>query len=164
MPESGFELADAYAFIKLGAYHAAPLPLTEVLIGNRCLGDSTAFTSIGTLEGESIAWVPWGRSADRVLAVDPESHEVVEAMAPFRVEPGQSLAGEPRDRIALDQSRPCDLDMPLFELLVLGRVCEMAGCLSLSRLNDNENREVLAPAPSNNARPAYNRRARLRWS
>ena len=129
MEDSGAELADAYAVIRLAGYFAAPLPVTEALLSNRWLGNSDRFASVGSMNGQTITNVPWGREAETVLGVNRIGSLFLCVPAPFRVERSQNLAGEPRDKIQFDVSTPHTSNEPKRELLVLGRVLEMAGCL-----------------------------------
>lgn len=129
MEDSGAELADAYAVMKLAGYFAVPLPLTEAILANRWLANSDRLVSVGSIDGQAITDVPWGREAEVVLGVNSVGGLFLSVPEPFRVERNQNLAGEPRDRIHFEISEPQTTHESKWELLVLGRVLEMAGCL-----------------------------------
>jgi acyl-CoA dehydrogenase len=131
MPDSGATLADAFSIVRLGGRYALPLPLVEIVLANRWLGDSTAFASIGRVAGDRVVDIPWGRRADRVLGLDGErqAYVLIERDDAGR---GQSanMAGEPRDSLGVPAGAEwIALTEPAYAFLALGRAVAMAGCL-----------------------------------
>ncbi|BBK37639.1 acyl-CoA dehydrogenase [Allostella sp. ATCC 35155] len=115
-PETG--IADAGAVLRAAGRHAVPLPIAETLLARRLLQragldapegplalapadprDRAAFVegrAMGTYYG--VAW--GGDAAALVLLADGEV--LVADPVRTRIEPGRSLAGEPRDTITID--------------------------------------------------------------
>ncbi|WP_374446738.1 acyl-CoA dehydrogenase family protein [Stella sp.] len=115
-PETG--LSDAAAVLRAAGRHAVPLPLAETLLARRMLQragldapdgplalaptdprDRAAFVdgrAMGTFYG--VGWA--SRAKALVLLVDGEV--LVADPARARIEPGRSLAGEPRDTVTID--------------------------------------------------------------
>lgn len=76
--------------------------------------------------------VPWARDAERVAVPGVGSF----ARADVDIQPGENLAGEPRDRVSFDPARaePLDADAAaLFLRAALVRVVLMAGALDIIR-------------------------------
>ncbi len=128
LADSGLTLADAFAVFKVAGRHALPLPLPELVLGNRWLDGDAGFVSIGPAAGaaEGARDVPWGRRADRVLAVDAAG---VRLLTDQECEAQSNLAGEARDRVsgAAGEVLPDSEDALL--LLTLARTLQMAGGL-----------------------------------
>jgi len=127
LPDSGVALTDVFAVIRLGGRHAVPLPLPELLFA-ACWSGEAGLGSVGIARGEEICDVPWGREAQRVVAVglDGSCHRVEGS----EVTPGSNAAGEARD--TLRGGRWTELDPPsdgAFELLALCRAVHSAGAL-----------------------------------
>lgn len=130
MADSGVDLKDAFAVVRVAGRHALPLPMAEILLANRWLQSSAELAVIGRLEGDRIADVPWARSAQRVLGVDWDSGEGVSTPIPASgIETDGNVAAESRDSIPVESAQPLGLNEPAFEMLTLGRVAAMAGCL-----------------------------------
>ncbi|MEM8765942.1 MAG: acyl-CoA dehydrogenase [Pseudomonadota bacterium] len=127
MVSSGVDLADALAVLTTAGHHAAPLPLAEMLLANRWLDDDAGLTSVGLGDASGARAVPWGRRADRVIAIGAEGAWLLEDLA---VEAAVNLAGEPRDKIQAAKSQPLELKEDGYLLLALSRVALMAGGLS----------------------------------
>lgn len=126
---TGGELADAAAVVGALAANAAPAPVAEQSLLAGWLAARAGFRLPDGLV--AVAWdqaqpdalratggprwtvdgqvprVPWGRAADHLVAVAPVGDggvlvALIPAAAPaVTVQPGQNLAGEPRDRVAL---------------------------------------------------------------
>ncbi|MGD8417777.1 MAG: acyl-CoA dehydrogenase family protein [Pseudomonadales bacterium] len=127
MRGSEVDLADALAVLKAAGRHALPLPLAEMILGNRWLDSDEAFVSVGLADDEGAVAVPWGRRADVVIAVAPQATPVL--LRDFTVDTGVSLAGEPRDRVRGGYREPLPLEEDAYALLALTRVVLMAGGL-----------------------------------
>jgi len=133
--DSGFELGDVFAVLKVAGRHAVPLPLAESLLANRWLGQSDQLASVGILSGGTsngaVLDVAWGRNAGVVIGIDPAGGSSVVLQAPQVVAATTNMAGEPRDQVASPPSESLQLsiDEPCFELLALARAVQMAGCL-----------------------------------
>lgn len=127
MRSSGVDLPDALAVLKAAGHYAAPLPLAEMILGNRWLESDESLVSIGIGDDRSASDVPWGRRADAVIAVSPQSGAFL--LRDLTVEPGTNLAGEPRDQVRGASSERLDLQEDPFTLLALTRVVLMAGAL-----------------------------------
>ena len=120
---SGTGLAELFAVLKVAGSHALPLPLAEIMLGNRILGED----GITTIATDDVA--PWARRADRVIRV--LHSEAATVATEFDVEPGVNLAGEPRDRvIATSEIAVTDIPPNLAELLALSRVALMSGAMT----------------------------------
>jgi acyl-CoA dehydrogenase len=127
MPESGVELADALAVLKVAGRFALPLPLAEMLLANRWLAGDRVFASIGPGDASGAIDVPWGRAVDTVIALSASGEAFV--LTDLQVEMATNLAGEPRDRITAGASRPLQLEEDGHALLALCRAVMMAGGL-----------------------------------
>jgi alkylation response protein AidB-like acyl-CoA dehydrogenase len=108
------------------------VPLAEVLLANRWLGDSDGLATVGRACNGRVTDVAWGRAADRVLALDPErgAFALIECGDSSPLVHAANLAGEPRDALTL----PADaewipLTEPAFAYLALARACATAGAL-----------------------------------
>lgn len=127
MPESGAELVDAFAVLKVAGYHAAPLPLPEALLGNRWSRNSgESFVSIGELDGDKISGVPWSQHAKSILGVAKDHHVVSAQSTPHHA--GMNVAFEPRDTINSKQSGIACNDQA-YALMALSRICLASGAL-----------------------------------
>ncbi|MCZ6712021.1 MAG: acyl-CoA/acyl-ACP dehydrogenase [Gammaproteobacteria bacterium] len=126
--DSGFDLADVFAVLKVAGRHAVPLPLAESLLANRWLVQTEQFASIGLVNGDGVDQVPWGRNAALVIGVDPGGAGLV-FREPTTAALGVNMAGEPRDRMAGATSTELVVNEPCFELLALSRAVQMAGSL-----------------------------------
>jgi len=77
--------------------------------------------------------VPWGRHADHVVALTGDGTAMVTTVAGAHVEPGENLAGEPRDILVFDDvpvmsAAPAGVDAWVLQLRgALGRSVQMAG-------------------------------------
>ncbi len=131
LADSGVSLAQAFAVIRLGGRHAVPLPLAEIVLANRWLGDGERLASVGRVVGDRVVDVPWGRSAELVLGLEAgRSGCVLVTPEPDAVARGCNMAGEPRDAVAIPaEAAAIALTEPAFEYLTLGRIAAMAGCL-----------------------------------
>ncbi|MEQ8486970.1 MAG: acyl-CoA dehydrogenase family protein [Pseudomonadales bacterium] len=133
MPDSGVPLGEAFEVVRVAGRHALPLPLTEMLLAARWLGDADRLATIGLVRGGAIVDAPWGRRAELVLGLDPERNawcQVVPGAAAGALSEGANLAGEPRDAVAIPEGVEwVSLTEPALVLLALGRAVAMAGCL-----------------------------------
>lgn len=126
--DGGFDLADTFAVLKLAGRHAVPVPLVELILANRWLGESDRFVSVGVTDGEQIHDVPWGRRCEAVIGVGPDGGDCL-ILTDCEVTPSANAAGEPRDLVVSGTPRPLTVAEGGFELLALGRVAQMAGAL-----------------------------------
>lgn len=147
LPDSGFELGDLFAVLRIAGAHAAPLPLAEYLLGARWLGRSGERISIGFSDSDNsdtdpvVQQVPWGRCADWVLALpaamNPAHTQDLTAQvsmpcirpAAQAVVAGVNLAGEARDGIGGERVEPVNAEAA-YALLALARAVQMSGCMS----------------------------------
>ena len=127
MTSSGVSLADALAVLQVAGRFALPLPLAEILLGNRWLDRDDQFISVGIGDGEGARAVPWGRRADLVVAVSRDGQAFL--LEDLQVSEGVNLAGEPRDRVVAGRSKTLELGEDGYSLLALTRVMQMAGGL-----------------------------------
>lgn len=127
MASSGVDLADALAVLKVAGRHALPLPLAEMVLGNRWLGRDDQLVSIGIGDGQGAIDVPWGRRADSVIALAPDGTAYL--LQDLVVTAGVNLAGEPRDRLSAGRSERLEIGEDALTLLALTRVVMMAGGL-----------------------------------
>ena len=133
LPNSGVGLGDLFAVLRVAGQHALPLPLAEALLANRWLGyEGDELISIGSVapgETAGLEWtdVPWGRKAARIVGVMPTNELFV--AQPSVVARGANLAGEARDRVAVDGVQALRVNEPVFALLALARVVASAGAL-----------------------------------
>ncbi len=129
MARSGVELADALAVLEPAGRHALPLPLAEMLLGNRWLEDDALLVSVGTGDAAGARDVPWGRRAEAVVAIRPEGGAVLLRDLEV-VQAGRNLAGEPRDRVRGGKAEPLPCGEDAWALLALTRAVLMSGGLS----------------------------------
>ena len=135
-PDSGAELADLFAVLRVAGRYAAPLPLAEALLANRWLGEAggdgkaDALNTVGLVaEKGSSRWlgVPWGRAARRIVGVADDGG--VFAGTPVAVTEAVNLAGEPRDQVEVQDVQPLPCAEPAPALLALARAAQSAGAL-----------------------------------
>ncbi len=145
LPDSGFELSDLFAVLRIAGAHAAPLPLAEYLLGARWLGRSGERVSIGFADSgnadPAVQQVPWGRCADWVLALPAAMNPAhsQDLMAPVSMpcirpaaQPmvaGVNLAGEARDGVVGESTEPVTANAA-YALLALARAVQMSGCMN----------------------------------
>lgn len=142
MSSSGVDLADALAVLRVAGLYALPLPLAEMLLANRWLGNDERLVSIGSGDTSGADNVPWGRAMDAVIALSPngEAHLLTE----LSVEEGVNLAGEPRDSVRAGAAEPLSIEEDAGNLLALTRAILMAGgleralALSLDYVSERE--------------------------
>ncbi len=157
LADSGVGLAELFAVVRVAGQQALPVPLAEALLANRWLGyegedllsiglAATTNAGHGTSDGDQGAgrrtrgqlarsstngheWtdVPWGRNAARVLGVTPANELFV--AHPSAVAQGFNLAGEPRDRVAVERMEPVRMNEPAYALLALARAAASTGAL-----------------------------------
>jgi acyl-CoA dehydrogenase len=120
----GGSLSDAVAVLQIAGRHAAPIPLAEtgVLSGwllAECglqVGTGPATVAPGRPEDDlhlggdrvfgSVHRVPWGRSVERLLAVVDNHVVVLTPSQASNIDRFSNLAGEPRDDLYFDGTRP----------------------------------------------------------
>ena len=121
----GGDLADALAVLRVAGYHGLPLPLAETgalagwLLATSGLQVSRVPTTVAsgpdlTWSGETVSGsarlVPWGRSAEHVVVLAPDTGAgdvvAVFAVADLGVEQHVNVAGEPRDTLYFDGAAP----------------------------------------------------------
>lgn len=127
MPNAGVELADALAVLRVAGLYALPLPLAEMLLANRWLGDDQRIVSIGMGDASGAEHVPWGRAAEAVIALSPTGG--AQLLTDLSVEPGSNLAGEARDQVRAGSAEPLSIEEDAYALLALTRAVLMAGGL-----------------------------------
>ena len=136
MPDSGAELADVFAVLRVAGRFAAPMPLAEALLANRWLGEeggdgqADALNTVGLVaEDDNTHWrdVPWGRAARRIVGVADDGG--VFAGTPVAVTQAVNLAGEPRDQVEVQDVEPLPCAEPAPALLALARAAQSAGAL-----------------------------------
>lgn len=128
VPESlggaGAEIADGFGVLRAAGLHAAPVPLAETLLAGFLLAeaglsvpgsgpmtvapvhalDRLELGRDGRLRGTARD-VPFARAARHIVVLARRGGEDCVALVPTEactVSPGESLAGEPRDRVAFD--------------------------------------------------------------
>lgn len=129
---------------RLAGYHALPAPVGEcalatyLLAGQEAPGGEGLVTIAACCTGELVgdrfsgllSGVPWGRHARAVIA---QHDRIVFAVAAPEggLHPGENMAGEPRDTLALRAAEivPLVSDVDLFALGALLRVGQIAGGL-----------------------------------
>ncbi|MGE3782581.1 MAG: acyl-CoA dehydrogenase family protein, partial [Alphaproteobacteria bacterium] len=135
-------MVEAVAILRAAGHHAAPIPLPETMLARWlcALGGiepPTGPLSIALAEAEGRARygpVPWGRAAEAVAVIDGSSLRVSGGER-LRLQPGASLAGEPRDVLtAMDEVRPAPLPNAVSADTVRGvgallRAAQMAGAM-----------------------------------
>ena len=127
MPGSGADLADALSLLRVAGRHALPLPLAEMLLANRWLGDADRLVSVGPGDASGAVDVPWGRAVAAVIAVSSSGAAFL--LTDLTVEEGANMAGEARDRVVAGSSKPLALEEDAHALLALSRAVLMAGGL-----------------------------------
>jgi acyl-CoA dehydrogenase len=125
--DSGVALADGLSILRVAGRHAVPLPLPEIILANRWLGRTDEPVSVGMVDADGVAGVPWGRRAAQVIGISRDGEAVL--CREFDVIEGRNLAGEPRDRVVNGRSEPLELPRDALELLAVSRVVMMAGAL-----------------------------------
>ncbi|MEJ2087189.1 MAG: acyl-CoA dehydrogenase family protein [Gammaproteobacteria bacterium] len=125
--DSGVALADGLSILRVAGRHAVPLPLPEIILANRWLGRTDELVSVGMVDADGVAGVPWGRRAAQVIGISRDGEAVL--CREFDVIEGRNLAGEPRDRVVNGRSEPLELPRDALELLAVSRVVMMAGAL-----------------------------------
>ena len=142
MSSSGVELADALAVLRVAGLYALPLPLAEMLLANRWLGNDERLVSIGTGDASGADNVPWGRTMEAVIALSPKGE--AHLLTDLSVEEGSNLAGEPRDSVRAGAAEPLRIEEDTDVLLALTRAVMMAGgleralALSLDYVSERE--------------------------
>lgn len=123
---SGIALADVFAVFKVAGRFALPLPFPELVLGNRWRGESSGFVSVGLYHQPDAISVPWGRRADRVLAITAQG---LRELSADTVTIGSNIAGEPRDRVSGHELQVLASEEDPLAMLALARVLQMAGGL-----------------------------------
>jgi acyl-CoA dehydrogenase len=146
---AGGTLGDGLHFLKMSGRYAAPLPLAETLIAGVLLAEAGADVpdgplavapvrpadrlqvSGGKLSGTA-SRVPFARSAAAIVAATDQGLVLVEP-GEVAIQPGQGMAGEPRDTVVFDGAPAVPLGgaaaARLWELGALARSVQMAGAL-----------------------------------
>lgn len=156
----GIAAADVLEVVRAAGRFSAPVPLVEAMFANWLLidaglePDARVLSLAGLDRGDRLAigragagWtisgttkrVPWGRYAEAIVViveVDGAPHVALVPVDGFTVDPGESMAREPRDTVRFDAAVAADAVRPLdhsrLELRALGaglRVVQMAGAL-----------------------------------
>ena len=127
LPDSGVGLDDVFAVLEVAGRFALPLPIAEMVLGGRWLRDGSEFVSVGVAASGGASQVPWGRRADRVIAVTIDGP--MRVFKPTGVAAGVNLAGEARDLVLSEDSTTLDVEEPAYALLALARLSLMSGGL-----------------------------------
>ena len=129
LPDSGVDLEQLFAVLRVAGSHAVPVPLAEALLANRWIGSGgDELCSIGqAVERDRWIEVPWGRIARRVLGVTPANKLFVADSV--SVSDCVNLAGEARDVVAVGQAEPLETDEPAYAVLALARVAASVGAM-----------------------------------
>ena len=132
---AGGTAVDAAIVLLEAGRAAAPIPLAEALVAGHALALAGAQLPAGVLtlafvDETARAEVPWGRVADAVVLVGPDSVASLAPGAEFKRH--ANLAGEPRDLVRANSTR--ELLLPgagreLFARAALARTVLLAGCL-----------------------------------
>ncbi|MCZ6458324.1 MAG: acyl-CoA dehydrogenase family protein [Gammaproteobacteria bacterium] len=145
MKDGGTDLGDAFAVLKVAGSYAVPLPLSEILLGNRWLGSSDNLPSVGLHHNGHVVEVPWGREVKVILGLCEGTSVVTVVRAKVSLDLAVNLAGEPRDKVvSWENEETLTLDEDPYTLLALARVVQMAGGiervldLSLQYANERE--------------------------
>lgn len=126
--DSGAELADAFAVLRVAGRYAVPLPLAEILLGNRWLNESSdALISIGVRAGDKALSVPFSEHAVRCLAVTTDNR--LYEISKFQRDAGQNIAFEPRDTLSGEFAEIATNDQ-VYELMALSRLSLASGALN----------------------------------
>jgi len=127
---SGTDASDMYAFIQLCGNHAVPLPIAETLLVNQWCGADNGLFSIGQIEAGAIVNVPWGRAAEKVVGLEANSNTIYVVSNPQVIGEGNSMAGEPRDTMALpDSAHQVTLEQSPYAQMAVARSNQIAGSL-----------------------------------
>jgi hypothetical protein len=135
-------MIEAVAILRAAGHHAAPIPLPETMLARwlcaACGIEAPAGPlSIALAEPDDpgrYAPVPWGRVAEAVAVVSGSSLRLA-GRGDIHLEPGASLASEPRDKLtAIDGGRSVPLPNTVSSDLVRGvgallRAAQMAGAM-----------------------------------
>ncbi|MBT8115024.1 MAG: acyl-CoA/acyl-ACP dehydrogenase [Arenicella sp.] len=126
--DSGADLADAFAVLRVAGRYAVPIPLAEVLLGNRWLdGSDDNLISIGERSGDRTLTVPWAQQAARCLAVTPDNR--VFEISDYQSTSGRNIAFEPRDTLSGNFTE-IKTDDDAYELMALSRLSLASGALN----------------------------------
>jgi acyl-CoA dehydrogenase len=128
LPDSGAELADVFAVLRVAGRYALPLPLAEALLANRWLAnEDNSLISVGELTNNGASSVPWSKQCSRHLAVSPDNR-LYEVNVANTID-GQNIAFEPRNSIAGELSE-ISTDDAAYELMALARMALATGALN----------------------------------
>lgn len=117
----GLDPLTSLGIVREAARHGLPLPLGETMLANLVLveaglnptEDPAALAGGLDFTRESAGWrvkgvahaVPWGRHLNALVGCDGAGR-IARLTEGWQVEPGQNIAGEPRDRLILDTVVP----------------------------------------------------------
>lgn len=131
----GAELPEAAQVIRVAAQYAAPIPLAETWLAGRFLADAghplpAGPLTVGRFDGGRAIGVPYARVARRIVAMVGDQIGLVDP-AGARFNPGQNLAGEPRDEVVAEivDLRPCGSPFGVEGGYALLRSIQLAGAL-----------------------------------
>ncbi len=130
MTDSGTDLGDAFAVLKVAGRYALPLPLSEILLANRWLESSDTLASVGVSDDGHVVEVPWGRNVKVILGICENTDLVTVLRNPVVLDLSVNLAGEPRDSFAGGENEETlALAENPYTMLALARVVQMAGAI-----------------------------------
>ena len=126
---SGFDLGDVFAVLRVAGYHALPFPLAEWILANRYLDNADEeFSTIGRLQDKRITAAPWARDASQYLGVTPQGQ--VYKISASQWQRDESIAGEARDSASIEDKTAINTADNLFELLALSRCALAVGAMT----------------------------------
>ncbi len=129
---------EALTVFRLAGYHAIALPVVEAIVAaalaRRSDGRGTvAAVTEGRIVGDrfsgTLSGIPWGGGADYVVAPAPDGGAIVVAAQAGTLDTGRNIAGEPRDRLTVQDAPVARLEGNPFALMALARVAQIAGAL-----------------------------------
>ncbi|MFK8046952.1 MAG: acyl-CoA dehydrogenase family protein [Halioglobus sp.] len=125
--DSGAELADVFAILRVAGRYAVPLPLAETLLGNRWLNNqSNEIITIGEKIGDQITALPWFQSSTHHLGVTRKNELFEISIESSSV--GSNIAFEPRG-VSTGNFTQISCDEKPYELMALSRMSLSVGAL-----------------------------------
>ena len=145
LPEAagGAGLAAGLAVLRAAGRRAAPIPVTETMVGTLLChlagievpaGPVTVCASVaerGDTDSAALPRVPWARFASAIVVATPGAG--LELCKPVDVSEGANLAGEPRDDVTLANPPEFRCALPPevdgFALMALARAAQLRGAM-----------------------------------
>lgn len=129
---------DALVVFRLAGYHALALPVAEAIIASAIAGHVNGRGTIarafeGEIKGDTITGTVLGAchasGADFVVVPAPDGGSMILKTAGAKIEPHESIAGEPREILACEATPVVTKSDDVFALGALARVAQIAGAL-----------------------------------